>query len=282
MNEAPIAVISAHPDDWQIFAGAEIYRHLRERRRRAGIIVLTAGEGKHGDYHWRSRHSGAVLSLLRALPAWNPYESAAQQSGYSVTFERADVNGYAVLRTKIADGSGPEVLHYALHLPDAGRRAPGAPPAGSLTELKAGAAALRPAWPEGDGIRPYESWNELVAVLRAIVDDIANGAQRVRLYAHDWDNALNVDDHPDHTAAGSLAREIANADARIEPVWYAGYDVRNREPNLQGETANLQRAAIFSYGAGYTANASELTDDWVRGWEREFEAFAGRQYLREG
>lgn len=281
MNDAPIVVICAHPDDWQIFAGAEIYRHLRERRRRVGVIVLTAGEGKHGDYHWQSRHSGAIVSLLRALPAWDPYASAETKSGYSVTFERVSVNGHSALQTTVADGCGPQVLHYALHLPDAGKRAPGTQPSASLTDLKAGAAELQRTWPNTADARPYESWGDLVSAVRALIDGIANGAERVHLYAHDWDPAVNANDHPDHAAAGSLARDIAGADARIETVWFAGYDVRNRAANLRGDAADLQRAAVFSYGGGYTANASELTDEWVRGWEPEFEAFGGRHYLRK-
>ena len=102
MNASPpLFVIVAHQDDWQIFMGKEVYARLREGRR-VVVIVTTAGDAGEDAWHWKSRLSGLVVSTLRALPGWSPYEGDTP-SGYRVAYDVPTFASKRVLRVTIDD-----------------------------------------------------------------------------------------------------------------------------------------------------------------------------------
>lgn len=285
-EKSPVLVVVAHPDDWQLFAGSAVYRHLRDPRKRVTIVTLSAGDAGDDAYHWKSRHSGAVLSIVRALPSWSPYtlgefESSGVPSSFRVSYERAVLCGKAVLSTGVSDGAGIDARMFALHLPDGG--APGAeysPARESLANLREGRCRLTALWPE-DASVSYGAWSELVEVLYEIAaQSVGSFAGAVPVYASDPDPAANPGDHPDHVSAGLAVCEIATRIPQLWPAWISMYDVGNRAQNLDEAAAHRQRAAIFAYGAGYTANAAGARCTWRRGWEREYEPFKEREYVR--
>jgi hypothetical protein len=285
-DKTPVLVFSAHPDDWQIFAGSAIYEHVRDPQTCVSIINLTAGDAGEDAYHWKSRHAGAVLSVLRALPSWSPYslgDFAANPlpSSFSVLYGHFFAHGKTVLRTTLCDRGRVKATIYSLHLPDGRPDGSGFHASGqSLAKLREGRCLLSSLWPEDD-FSVYASWNDLLAMLEAIVAE-ACGAYTgsVRVYAPNTNPEENPDDHSDHHATGLAVRELLATMPSPIPIWMSMYAVAYKAENLVGNASHAQRAAITAYGAGYASTAAGVRTEWRRGWEREAEAFKNRQYLR--
>jgi len=274
---APVFVVVAHQDDWQLFMGKEVFARIREGRR-VVIVVTTAGDAGDDPSHWTSRLAGLVLSVARAFPGWSPYATGAS-GGYAVSYQTQTFAGKTVLRVSIA-GSGDTtcVALYLLHLPDGGSAGEGfAPRAQSLKRLREG-HPVTALWPERSP-STYESWAELEATLAAIVeherDDVAPAAP---VYAADPDASRNPGDHADHAYTSHAVASLAQRDPSLVPVWFATYAIAARDENLSGADADDQRAAIFAYGGGYTAGVAGFGERWRTGWEREYPHFKGRQY----
>ena len=150
-----VLVLSAHPDDWQIFAGPAVYEHLRDPQTQVCVIDLTAGDAGDDERYWKARHSGAVSALLRGLPTWSPYPfgdltAATLPSGFSVSYEPAPYAGKTLLRTSVRCGDREAAQIVSLHLPDGRADGAGFAPAHqSMLGLREGRCVLRPLWPPG-------------------------------------------------------------------------------------------------------------------------------------
>ena len=271
-QERTCFVAVAHQDDWQLFMGSDVCAHIRDPHCNVVIVVATAGNGKHGDYHWKSRLSGAVLSVCRALPSWSPYalnhrEAPGLPSGFSVSHERTSAAGKHVLRCEIRANAGLGATLYFLHIPE---------PLSGLHD----AAPVTPLWPED--APAYGSWSEFVGTLESILLEEARGAEEpMAVHAADPDPSANPDDHADHTLTSQAVREIANRHRQFRPVWYSTYSNRHKPENIDGSQADDQRSAIYAYGGGYMATAAGFGETWRTGWEREYPVFKGRQYPKE-
>ncbi|HEY0798496.1 MAG TPA: PIG-L family deacetylase [Candidatus Baltobacteraceae bacterium] len=282
----PLFVVVAHPDDWQIFAGAAIYEHLRDPRKRVTVVTLTAGDAGDDAYHWKARHAGAVFSLLRGLPAWTPYglggfDAAVLPSSFTVRHERATANQKNLLATTIEGSNAAGATLYSLHLPDGGIDGEGfAPGHTSLSKLRAGVSPLTSLWPQDEPSR-YETWGELIETLRALIAcDCAGHAGAVTIYAPDPDPRVNPGDHADHVATAHLVRALADLLPALTPTWVTMYAIEHEPENLSEAAVHLQRAAMHAYGGGYMAAAAGVRPTWRNGWEREYRCFGKRQYLR--
>jgi hypothetical protein len=265
-------VVVAHQDDWQIFMGSDVYAHIRDPLCNVVIIVTTAGNGKHSDYHWKSRLSGAVLSICRALPSWSPYalndnNSATIPCGFAVSYEAVEVAGKMALRCEVRGENGRGASLYLLHVPE------------PLADLQSGERAV-PLWPAD--APAYESWDELVQTIQAIMTEEAHGAARpMHVHAADPDPATNPGDHVDHGLTSQAIRQICATNSKFRPVWYSMYCNQDKAENLDGAQAGDQRCAIYAYGGGYMATAAGFGETWRTGWEREYPAFRARQYPKE-
>ena len=275
----PVFVVVAHPDDWQLFMGADVYAYLREPRNRVVFVVTTAGDAGRGELHWKWRLNGAVLSVLRALPSWSPYETA-EPGALQITYETATVNGKRVLVCSIADSNAASIRMYLLNLPDGGKGAGFAPGFQSLSRLRRAELPLQALWP-ADEPPLYRDWDDFVAMLSGIIVAEGAGEQAVPILSTDPDAARNPGDHSDHQMTSAAVAELAQRHAFLRPVWYCGYSNAAKPENLGDADANAQRAAIYAYGAGYMAAAAGFGDTWRASWEREYPHFKKRQYRFE-
>ncbi len=266
-------VVCAHQDDWQLFMGADVYRALRDPREHVVFVIATAGEGRHDDRHWRARLNGCVLSIMRALPSWNPYlaDDEALPSSCTVAYALEHIAEKAVLRADVTDERAASVRIYLLHARD-GRSGDGS---ASLAALRDESRPLAVRWPAD--APPYRTWAEFVAVLEAIVRHEREPGP-ARVFAADPDPERNPGDHDDHRATSQALLELLPRCEGLTATWYAMYATASRPENLAGEDAADQRAAIYAYGGGYTATAAGLGDAWPQSWEREYPAFKNRQY----
>lgn len=281
-----VFVVVAHPDDWQIFAGASIYEHLRTPETHVTFVNVTAGDAGDEPYHWRSRHSGAVFSILRGLSCWNPYGideflEAPLPSGFSLSHDRVLANGKHVLATTIASDETTAVL-YSLNLPDGGLLGEGfAPRFESLLKFRAGNSPLHALWPN-EASSTYASWNELVDVLHSLVlIEAGDHHDAMLIYTPDPDPHANPGDHSDHVVVGQAVADVVGRMATLHPRWISMYPNQHRPENLEGTRAHLQRAAVYAYGGGYMASAALARLSWRHGWESEYRHFGNREYLRE-
>lgn len=265
-------VVVAHQDDWQLFMGTDVYRHIRDPLCRLVVIVTTAGNGKHGEYHWKSRLSGTVLSVCRALPSWSPYtlnhvEAAALPSAFSVSYDIASVAGKSVLQCEIRGESAARVGIYFLHVPE---------PLSALCD----GAPIDPMWPQD--APPYRSWREFVGVLEAILlAERTSSTEPMLVHTAQLDPDANPGDHDDHRLTAQAVQEIARMHSAFRPVGYSMYGNQYKPENLDGADADDQRAAIYAYGGGYMATAAGFGETWRTGWEREYPVFKRRQYPKE-
>jgi hypothetical protein len=275
-----VFVVVAHQDDWQLFMGSDVFQYVRNGTP-VTIVVTTAGNGPHPEYHWKSRLSGAVLSVLRALPSFSPYrlqsgEAPDLPAGFTVRYERAEFNGKTVLSVCIQGESTAPIMLYFMHLPDGGTSGSGfAPGFGSLTKLREG-TSVSTLWPEETPCL-YESWNSFVSTLEAIIRADHAGGDALVLAA-DVDLRSNPGDHVDHGLTSKAVGEVVARNGFLRPVWFSMYANAERPENLDGKRAGDQRAAIYAYGGGYTACAAGFGETWRTGWEREYSAYKNRRY----
>ena len=275
-----VFVVVAHQDDWQLFMAPDVYARLRDPHARVVFVVATAGEGRHGEHHWRARLNGCVLAITRALPSWNPYLAgeSALPTACSVSYARERVNERDALVCTINDDARAEPIRlYLLHAHDGGAQGVGLPPHHeSLTRLREEGRALGVAWPPH--APHYESWDAFVATLEAIVEREHDAGAPAELLAADPDPERNPGDHADHREIGRALQAILARRPFLEPTWYAMYANEHRPENLDPEAEADQRAAVFAYLGGYGATASGLTAEWRIGTEREYAIFGKRQY----
>lgn len=279
MNGAPLFVVVAHQDDWPLFMGKEVFAHLRRGEGRVAIVITTAGDAGDTQAHWRSRFSGTLLALLRALPSWSPYDEP-QSQGYAVRYERVRMASKWTLRASVSEGERERACIYLLHLPDGGAAGNGFAPAfASLKRLHEG-SAVTALWPAEDP-SVYRTWGEFEAVLAAIVARERGGAAAMPVFAADPDTQRNPGDHADHRYTSLALAHLAQGDPSLRPVWFKTYCVAELDENLAPAECDDQRAAIFAYGGGYGAAAAGYGERWRTGWEREYPRVRARQYPRD-
>lgn len=250
--------------------GSDVYAGIRDPQCRLVIVVTTAGNGKHPEYHWKSRLSGAVLSVCRALPSWSPYAlnegiSDALPSGFSVSYNRTSAAGKDVLHCEVRAQTGTGAGLYMLHVPE------------PLHALQ-GSHPIVPLWPDGGA--PYSSWSEFVAAIEALLLHESAGMSDSLVYTADPNSAVNPGDHADHLLTSQAVSEIAARHSHLRPIWYSMYGNQHKPENLNDREADDQRSAVYAYGGGYMATAAGFGETWRTGWEREYPAFKRRQYPR--
>lgn len=263
--------VVAHQDDWQLFMGSDVFTRLRDPLCRVVIVIATAGNGRHPEYHWKSRLSGAVLSLCRALPSWSPYslgetDAAPLPSFFSVAYDTVNHRGKTILQCQVRSEQATRASLYMLHIAE------------PLSALRAGGegAVL---WPPDAA--PYRSWDEFVETLeRILIAEKGEAAGPVPVFTADLDESVNPGDHPDHLLTAQAVCEIAARSPWLRPVFYSMYANKLKPANLEGRQAADQRAAIYAYGGGYMAAAAGFGETWRTSWEHEYPVFRDRQYSR--
>lgn len=222
-----IAAIVAHQDDWQLFMGDVLSEKLHQPRR--GVIVyLTAGDDGRDSVYWLTRERAALQSTKVALGlpgSASHFCSLTSLLGHSIR--------------KCIVGSTES---YFLRLPDGGRGGRGFAPGRyqSLRKLRAKQISRIDAI---DGSAFYDSWSDLMATVRAIIDQ---DAVEVEVHTTDPNIVRNPHDHFDHRMAGLLV-----ADGRKSENWsvsyYVGYALATRATNRTTRQTQAKTALFLAY-----------------------------------
>lgn len=253
------AIITAHPDDWQLFMGAAISEEARHTRRKMVFICLTGGQAEEpSDVYWQSRESSHRASVRQVA---TPTATLAPTS-FS---DQVQVNGHAVDVYR-----SQNLVAFYLHLPDGGVHGRGLN-RGGFQSLKLLRDAGKPLTPLNGGA-PYTSWDDLSQTIRELLAHEAILGQ-LTLHTPQTDARLNPGDHSDHYMAGQLAKHtMQGLECRF--LQYVGYDVSKRP-------VNLSPAQISSQQQAYRAYCQTMVNlGQVNPWDNKHLAFVGHQYTQ--
>ncbi|WP_170172625.1 PIG-L family deacetylase [Hymenobacter rigui] len=252
------AILTAHPDDWQLFMGAAICEEAQHSRRKLVFICLTGGQADEpSDLYWRSREAGHRASLRQSVEL--------NKTAPAGTTGTVAVNGHTIDMYRQQN-----VVAFYLHLPDGGVGGRGLSRGGfqSLQQLRDAGRPLTPL----NGGKAYASWEELKQTIRGL---LAHEAIKGQLTMHIplADARCNPGDHSDHYMAGSLALQtMQQLECRF--FQYVGYDVSKRPVNLSATQQNNQRQVYKAYCQTMTAAGQEDP------WDAKHLAFIGHQYMQ--
>jgi hypothetical protein len=240
MSKLPIAFyVMAHQDDWQLFRGDQAWIDLNESGARIVFVYTTAGDAGRTDGWWEARERGGIASIRAAIPA-SP-----------LTFHIRTFNGHP-----IASWDCGNTTSYCMRLPD-----------GILDKLRERPLAAV------DGSTTYTGWADFVQTLRAILDTEteASSSEHPWVNAPDYNPKDSPSDHQDHIATGQALREFVTLDSRYSRVWWVGYDVKTRDPNVSGDNLVHKKKLFDAYAAEVLAETTRngkptQRDDAL--WER--------------
>lgn len=222
-----VASIVAHQDDDLIFMNPDIVSDIG-----AGActltVYLTAGDAGRDNAYVASREAGARAAYtqmygLSPTAAWTPSVH---------TFAGHDVTVFA--------SPGAWSTEVMLRLPDGGSDGEGYPATGrtSLEALWTGAASTLSAV---DGSATYTR-AQLLEAITAIIAWKQPSSVRIQ-------SAQTTGyDHPDHRAAGEIARAALAGFAGTVTA-YRGYNIADEPANVGGAALDAKLAALRSYGA---------------------------------
>ncbi|WP_426490412.1 T9SS type A sorting domain-containing protein [Hymenobacter sp. 102] len=253
------AIITAHPDDWQLFMGAAICEEARHTRRKLVFICLTGGQADvTTDRYWQGREAGHRASVQQVTNPLSPVTATAFS-------EKVLVNGHAI----DAYRSRNAVAFY-LHLPDGGLQGKGLA-RGRFQSLQQLRDANRPLVPLNGG-PAYTSWNDLTQTIRTLLAQEAIKGQ-LTLHIPQTDTRCNPSDHSDHYLAGSLALNVMKQ-LECRFFQYVGYDVSKRPVNLTAAQISNQRQVYRAYCQTMLDQGQEDV------WDAKHLAFIGHQYVQ--
>lgn len=254
------AVLTAHPDDWQLFMGAAVCEEVRHTRRKIVFICLTGGQANEpADAYWQSREAGHRASVRQAADLATPAASIVP----AVT--RLVINGHSLDVYRYQN-----TVAYYLHLPDGGVHGRGLA-RGNFQSLQQLREYGRPLTPLNGGA-PYVSWNDLSQTIRGLLAREAIKGQ-LTLHIPQAEARCNPGDHSDHYLAGALAQH-AMQQQECRFFKYVGYDVSRRPVNLTASQQNTQRQVYKAYCQ--TMVEQRQGDPW----DAKHLAFIGHQYVQ--
>lgn len=256
----PVAVyITAHPDDWQLFMGADACADVQRPRSKTVFICLTGGQADvPGDVYWKGREAGCQAAVRKAANLLTPTIDQAPAS-QSIVF-----NNHAVTMVRYRGGA----VAYFLRLPDGGLdgKGQGRGAFQSMAMLLRQNRSMTPL----DGSATYTSWDDLVKTVRLILKkEVCNNP--VNLHTPQPNERYNPGDHSDHRMAGRLALAATNQ-IECRTMLYMGYNSRLRPFNLSA----AQKANQQDVYQAYSQTMAGL--GLPSGWEPSHLQFIGRQY----
>lgn len=246
----------AHGSSWQLYMGPSVWDD-KYKNYRILIITLSAGDaglgaGGGGSIPFYQSREKASLRSVRFIADSGSAPGTQLDSTVVVRNHSMKKHVYK------------NMISYFLRLPDGNQNGSGFPGnnGASLEKLRTGAISNITAV---DNSTTYNSWNDLILTLRAIVNKERGGPNRfLNINKPATSGAANPGDHSDNYNSGFAA------ESAVQPLNNKGYtswvgdDIGNRLPNLPiGQTLN--KAALF---AAYVTemNGNGYGSDWITAW----------------
>jgi hypothetical protein len=257
---------AAHEDDWQLFMSPSAFEDVISAQNKVVFIYTTAGDaglgaGAGGRKHpfYLARENGAEAAVRFMADTDFPTEKSV-----SMTL----VNGHAIRRVAYRN-----TVSYFLRGPDGNPEGTGYAGTG-FQSLKRLAAGQLGTFAAVDGSTVYHGWSDLVATLRAIVDQERGRAPSVQVHVAETDVRVNAGDHADHIATAKAALEAMQPLDCATRVFYVDYASEKLPENLAPQQRDRQ-SSVFA------VTASAIRDlDHFNSWRHYREAYVGRNYFR--
>jgi hypothetical protein len=256
---------SAHEDDWQLFMNPAAFHDVLDGIKTV-FVHVTAGDAGLGITNGGRKHPYFLARENGAQSAIRFMADAVEGPLVEAITEIVAINGHPIRRVSYRNTAA-----YFLRLPDGGTDGVGYAETGqqSLKRLATGDIATLTAI---DGTTAYQSWGDLLAMVRALID-LERGAVAVDLHVPELDPAINPNDHPDHVMTAKLALEAAeNLSGRR--IHHPGYNCGALPENLEGAERDMKCAVYAVTLAGVMAL------DHATSWQHYDQSFVGRNYCR--
>ena len=258
---------AAHEDDWQLFMNPSAFEDVTAPGAKAVFIHVTAGDaglgagtgGKKSPYYL-ARERGAVTAIrFMADSVGGPREESAGVRPF---------HGHPVYRARYGN-----TVAYFLRLPDGHPSGKGFPGTGhqSLQRLAGGEVRTLAAV---DGSTVYHGWADLVATIRAILDQERGEAAAVALNVAEPDATRNPGDHSDHRMTAKAALMAAQGLACARRLYYVDYASARLPENLDPKQRDIESAVLAVTAAGI------LERGYPSIWTDYFRSYLGRNYFR--
>ena len=253
--------VVAHQDDWELFRGEVAYRDLASATTRSIFIHTTAGDAGETDGLWEAREQGSIAAM-RAVGPPEP-----------LTIETASVRSHPIVCYRVGQS-----VDYFLRLPDGNMETgKGYEEYGnqSLAQLRDASKPIRAV----DGSTSYPNWEDFWRTIEALMSSEQARMPGVAplLNASDYSVRCNPKDHTDHVATGAAVREFASG--RYDRVWFVGYDVEHRRPNLRSADVRNKRALFRAYSA-MVLELTTRNGEPVRPDDENWRLYGSRSYSR--
>jgi hypothetical protein len=257
---------SAHEDDWQLFMNPAGFHDVLDGVK-AVFVHVTAGDAGLGTTNGGRKHPYYLARENGAESAIRFMADAVEGPLAEAGVAPVTINGHPIRRVSYRN-----TVAYFLRLPDGGTEGAGYAETGNQS-LKRLAAAEITQLTTIDGTTSYQSWQNLVATLRGLIDREREQAASIDLHVPELDPAINPNDHPDHVATAKLALEAAeNLSGRR--IHHPGYNCGALPENLTGAERDMKCAVYAVTLAGVMAFDHPIS------WQHYVQSFVGRDYCR--
>ena len=258
---------AAHQDDWQLFMNPSAFVDVTESDTKTVFVHLTAGDAGSGKTNRERKHP---FYAAREHGAEAAIRFMADQDNLPVekTAVRQFINGHAIQRVSYRN-----TVTYFLRLPDGHPSGSGFRETGyqSLERFANGKIETLTAI---DDSSVYRGWQDLVTMLRAIVDEERGVSPSVQLNVAELDPRINPDDHSDHLMTAKAALEAASGLSCARRLHYVDYASARLPENLSPQQRDMEAAVFAVTSAGIRAL------DHATAWRRYDRSYVGRNYFR--
>jgi len=258
MNRLAVYIVP-HYDDWQLFAGHQVFHDLQQDNMRVVFIYTTADDAGQPDDWWQINEQGAIASI----------QSAMSRENESLTPMQVIINHHPIICYRLQ-----YISSYCLRLPDGFPDGRGSSQYQhqSLTKLEQGLCAVSAV----DGSTIYHSWQDFCDTLYSILDIEVPKNIPCTIHCLDDSALTNPNDHADHRATTHAVRQIKD---QYNYCFWLTYYTYYCPANLFGE-ALIQKKTLFeAYLKRTEEHPYAIKMAYMR--QNEWRCWGSKHYFRE-
>jgi hypothetical protein len=258
---------AAHADDWQLFMNPSAFDDVIDGAAKTVFVHLTAGDaglgtGGGGRKHpfYLAREHGAESAIR--------FMADADKVPVDKTTTMQLVNDHPIYRVAYRN-----TVSYFMRVPDGHGSGSGYAETG-YQSLKRFADHRIATLTAVDGSTVYKGWDDLVATIKALIQQERGSASVVQMNVPELDQRINPGDHSDHQMTAKAALDAAATLDCVRKVHYVDY-ASGRLPENLNAIQRDRESAVFA-----VTLAGVLALDHGVSWHHYDKTYVGRNYFR--